>query len=546
MSFVTFLPAALAVGICLIPAWLLRGQATATRTRRLCVGAPATRPEVVRNASIASALRMVALGPLFAWGANGDWQPAAVVVISFALGVWLIHALREPLIAFVDDALRAGGSVTVHAFVAYRLGGDPRVRRLAASLTIVALAGLLVAEAAVVTLFLEPMLPDRGVLVGLCIAGALLLAALHASAGHSAVMHSAQWRLGMLLLGLFGSMTLLLYVHVSARADLPPHGTLAIAATAAWCALLLVVRRSRYVDSASSSRVLTRFGKTLNAFLSVLLALILVMALMDLYGVGGTVVIRETMEALTSRTRVPTLALIALCAWAMLYPLVDVTNWQRLAALRNDAEAGSDPGRRSEILGRVFGACARDSALLMVFVWLLGALAATASGTDSLARLLAGLSRGDGEAAIALPLLVLAVAAAALTTMTALCSAAACTVDCDLAPPGKRGALAAGGAILLAAAAGVWVTSEPSRYFAPLLIASCCVQLSFAPLVLGASPTRRPGSAIVTLLAGAVAGLTAVIVYLVTGTEAWLWSAVPACLAAGWLLSLLGRTSRRT
>ncbi|MGI8895185.1 MAG: hypothetical protein ACR2HE_05965, partial [Casimicrobiaceae bacterium] len=71
MSFVTFIPLMLALGICFIPVWLLR-DAKHRRAQDYFVSSQQTRPEVVRNSSIAYALRMAAFGPLFAWGASGD------------------------------------------------------------------------------------------------------------------------------------------------------------------------------------------------------------------------------------------------------------------------------------------------------------------------------------------------------------------------------------------------------------------------------------------------------------------------------------------
>ena len=96
---------------------------------------------------------------------------------------------------------------------------------------------------------LKPVMGNAA-LVNLSVLGMLALTVLCAMlSGNSGVMHCAQLQLGMAYLGLFGSTALLLYLHVSALTPLPPHGTLAVVFVAAWCAVILWYRRSKYVDT---------------------------------------------------------------------------------------------------------------------------------------------------------------------------------------------------------------------------------------------------------------------------------------------------------
>ncbi len=88
-----------------------------------------------------------------------------------------------------------------------------------------------------------------------------------------------------------------------------------------------------------------------------------------------------------------------------------------------------------------------------------------------------------------------------------------------------------------------------SGAFLALLFAFSCAQLSFVPLILGpllgrtseGFATVSSAWALVILACGAAAGLIAVAIYLATGSEPWLWAAVPACLASGLLLFALAR-----
>src|SRR6185295_12391815 len=100
--------------------------------------------------------------------------------------------------------LRADQSITVHAFIARQHGNDPRVRLLAASLTVFAIFGLIVLEAIAVATLLNPVLLGNTALVNLAVLGMLALTVLCTMlSGHSGVMHSTQLLLGMVYLGLF-------------------------------------------------------------------------------------------------------------------------------------------------------------------------------------------------------------------------------------------------------------------------------------------------------------------------------------------------------
>ena len=597
MSLVTFLPLVLALGICFIPVWLLR-RSDHRRAQDYFVSSQYTRPEVVRNSSIAYALRMAAFGPLFAWGASGDLWPAIVGSTFFGLGVYLIYILRRPLLEFLDSALSRDRSITVHAFIAQQHGNDPRVRLLAASLTVLALLGLIVGEALGVAAFLKPMLPGSAAPVYLVVFGVLLLMVLHAIlSGHSGVMHSAQLQLGMLYLGLFGSTALLLYLHVSALTPMPPHGTFAIVFVAVCCAILLYYRRSKYVDTdpirratsdtdpgrgSSGARLLSRFEKILNPCLSILIVLTILLALMELYAAGFSTMVRDSAAALRTGTRLPGIGLIALGLFPLFYPLVDVTNWQRLAAARKDmSSSGVEPAREAVVLRGVFGMYAVESSLVWLFMCMLGAIAViaieTPGGAYVLQAVVARLVSADNEVTVvALPLLLICVFAVALSTMSALFSASLCTIRYDLLAalwpelaPGQgqaskeatatRRTLVAGGGLGLALAAAFCVAdasleiSFTSSTFLALLFAFCCAQLSFVPLVLGPIVGRRrggfgtvsPGWALAILSFGAASGLAAVTGYLATGTEAWLWAAVPACLGSGLVLFTIAHTVSR-
>jgi hypothetical protein len=76
MSLV-FLPLIIALGICLLPIWLLPRR-NFQRPRDYFIASQPTPPDVMRNSAVGYPLRIAAFGPLFVWGASGDLWPALI------------------------------------------------------------------------------------------------------------------------------------------------------------------------------------------------------------------------------------------------------------------------------------------------------------------------------------------------------------------------------------------------------------------------------------------------------------------------------------
>jgi hypothetical protein len=595
MAFLVFVPLVFAAGICLVPACLLRRQVYA-RAQDYFVSSQSSPPAVIGNSSIVYALRMAAFGPFFAWGAGGDIWPAIISAAFFGCGLSLIYILRRPMLEFLNGALGHDRSITVHAFIARQHGNDPRVRLLAASLTLFAFFGLIVCEAIAVAALLKPLLMGNTALVYLSVLGMLTLTVLCTMlSGNSGVMHSAQLHLGVAYLGFFGSTALLLYLHVSALTPLPPHGTFAVVFVAAWCALILWYRRSKYVDTnlvrianrshandtgagraSSGAKLLKKFAQILNPCISVFVVLVVVVASMEFYIWELPAIGRSSIATLQTATSISTPALIALVLLPLFYPIVDVGNWQRMAAIEKDIYPSNvDPGRRTAALRSIVRIYGAESPLLWLFMCMFGAIAVvateTSSSADVMQAFMARLVSDQNEVTVVvLPLLLAGVSATALSTMMSMFSASLCTIRYDIlswfwpepaagqARPvdetlAVRRAMIAGLGLFLAIAAAFVIAdtslqiSFSSSVFLALLFAFCCAQLVFLPLVLGPMLRRPDGGfstvsprwALAILGFGAASGACSVTIYAATGNEAWLWAVVPVCLGSGLILFTL-------
>jgi hypothetical protein len=253
----------------------------------------------------------------------------------------------------------------------------------------------------------------------------------------------------------------------------------------------------------------------------------------------------------------------------LLYPIVDGSTWQRLAALAKDT--GSQPDLRSATIARIFNLLAPEIMLLLLLMCAFGAVAVVATETpadrDVLQTFIRQLTSEESlPASLAISLLVLGILTMALSAASSMLSASLWVLRYDLLPAlwpmlspeqtrpadeaiARRRTILVGcglciGAIFLVVVADALfgMSFTPSTFFA-VLCACFCAQLSFISLVLTSlgltgrcmGAVSAPWALLIIGIAAA-SGIAAVIVFLATGAEPWLWAAVPACLGSGLVL----------
>jgi hypothetical protein len=589
------LPLLIAFGICLMPIRLLpswRGQPA----REYFLSSQPTPPDVLRNAFVAHPLRIASLGPLFVWGASGELWPAIVAAACLGLGVYLVYVLRGPLLAFLDNALSGNRSATMPAFIARSHGNDAPVRLLTAGLSVVALTGLITAEAFATAILVRPFMPESAYSVYAVAAVMLGLAMLMTTvAGNSGVMHSVQLQVGMMYLGLFGSIALLLYFLVSDVSAMPPHGNLAVLLVSAACIVIPYCRRLKYVDNTpigsmtrrdgaaaadmrlpAASRLLRKLEKTLNILISALVVLALVLIAMEWFSVGLPGMAREGLAALQTGTRMSAASLLTIAVVPLLTPIVDIAIWQRLAVIAK--ETASEPALRSATLARIFRSLAAEMVLLVLLMCMLGTIAViaaeTPAGRDALQAFIGVMAAEESAPGrIAAGFLLVFTFSLALPAMISMLSASLWVLRYDMLPAlwpalaaerirpedeaiARRRVILIGcglclAAFLLVLAADSWLGMVfTAGTFLAVLLACWCVQIPFFPLLV-APLFQRSGSgtvsacwALLVVAVAAAVGIAAVIAFLATGAEPWLWAAVPACLGSGLVLFAVARLGR--
>jgi hypothetical protein len=565
MSLVVFLPLLVSLGIFLVPVLLLRNRDGLLQDT--CVAPGYTPPEAIRNSAISCSLRLATFGPLFILGATGNFWPVVIGAACSALGVYIIHVFRQPIVTFLERALDGDRSITVHAFIAQQHGNDPRVRLATAGMTLFVLVAAIACEAFALSGFFKLVFGNDIVAHALAV-GFLLLAAVYAfPAGHPGVMYAGQLQLGAIFLGLSGVTAFLIYLHASALTPLPPYGSFAIGLAALCSLAVLIYRRSRYIETGvivQGSRVaklLSKFGKILNPAISVFVVLVIVLAGMD-FSATGLPGLSEAAAAFPA-SGIPWAGIAALILLPLFYPVADIVHWQRLAAAsKNRAVYADDTGRWLKSVTDMLRIYAIERPLLWLVIASLGAISiaafAPSDGIGVLQAFVQEVASGDNPiATAAFAFLLVAIAAIALSAMASLLSAGLCTLRYDaLLKSGEEDDSNIAARIFFAAIVIALILIEEalpmsftSISFFALVFALGSPVLAFAPLILRPALTGSgvsPRIALLVLGTGVAGMVIGVEGFIATADDAWLWASVPLCLIPGFVIAMLAPAIRAT
>ena len=599
MLYLALVTAAAVLGAFIAPSVLAYRQLGA-RAHDAAPAAGHVAPRVIQNSSIIYRLGLVALAPLLAWGISGELWPVVAYLVSAGLGLSLFYALRKPILQFLEGALVHDRSITVHEFIARRHGNDPRVRAFAAALTVFAIYGLIVCVMIGLAIVLRTVFSGSGGIADLFVVAIFLVVATFTLAsGRLGILYATQIQLGLTYFGLYAATVLLLYLQGSAIGAMPLKGIVALALMIIVCGVVHFRRRARYLDSSvrpsaakadgprepepTGVRLFVRLQKILNSLVGILALTLIVLAAIvmafELFLGGAPAFAREALDALQAGTFVSAMTLISLIVLPLLHPIVDVVNWQRVAAFARLRDGGQFKDGEWTAAFKTFGVTyALEVPLMALFIVLFGAiagltLAGTSEGNATQVFMASLLAQENSVATAIVSLLMLGLLALAVATMGSLFSAGLDVVACDIVPALRsqststagtadggraRATLIAGlvfGLLVLATFLLADLGAEHTFGIAGLLgamLAFSSAQIALAPLVLapllagsGRFGTVTPTWAFAVLSVGAAIGVGMTIAGLAFGQTVALPWAVPSCFAATTLLfviaALVGR-----
>jgi hypothetical protein len=506
------------------------------------------------------------------------------------------------MLQFLEGALVHDGCITVHELMARRHGNDPRVRAFAAALSVFAIYGLIVCVMIGLATVLRPILSGDSAITELIIAAIFAVVATGTLlSGRLGILYATQVQLGLIYFGLFASTVLLLYLQSSAVGAMPLKAIVALALIAIICAVVHFRRRARYLDTSVIAagttnttaprdrepvrvRLFIRFQKILNSLIGILAVTLIVLgtivAAIEPFLGGAPTITQEGISALQAGTSVSTMTLISLIAWPLLHPILDVVNWQWVAAFTRIRDGGQfKEGEWTAAFKNFTVTYALEVPLMALFLVLFGAVAGvTLAGPpegDAMRVFVASLLAQENSVPAAVAsFLMLGLLALAVATMGSLFSAGLCVVVCDIVPALRPQTTSAAGSTanessatwiliaglvigLLVLATFVVADTRAAHTFgmAGLLGAVFSfgsAQIALAPLVLALlldGPARfgtvTPRWALAILFVGGAIGVGMTITGLVFGHASALSWAVPASLAATTLLFVIGALASR-
>ncbi len=222
------------------------------------------------------------------------------------------------------------------------------------------------------------------------------------------------------------------------------------------CIAMPIYRRVRYVDTGPlgatdlentgfdrkprGSGLLVKIEKILNVTICVFSGLAAGLAILELAADGFSTIGRSVVAAMQTKPTLPALAIAALFLQPLFHPIVDVGNWQRLAAYRKDQGLAARDGTQPEqgmAFTRLWRFCVAEGPLMLMFLYMFGAIATVSTGVPGDAAALGSfvqalVSEPNIVTTTALLFFLPAVLGMALSTMISQFSAILATINYDV------------------------------------------------------------------------------------------------------------------
>jgi len=411
------------------------------------VAAKRTPYEVFKDSSIAYQLQMATFGPFFVWGAKGDYLPAIINCIFVLIGLLLIVWLRKPLLDFHKKMLPEGGSISVHEFITKSHGDSSGVKTIASSLTIIALLGIAMSEMFGAAAILKPIFSINVDLTYITVIFMAFLMFIYISiGGNPGAMYIDQIQLAIAYCAMFGVLAVMLVSVVIAGKPLAVEVIQASILCLFACVVVFWFRRLQFVhmsipsinspEDSSVRRIAAGFHRLqicLNIIVVLAAVVVLAFTAFILLSAGMPRIDLALTEMYSKSSSISNIGLFSLALLPLLYQICDISNWQRIGALRADQGGLTD----KDYCQASFGYAWETSAIWLLML-VFGAFALAYSGfstEEPLAGFIEKLAsnRSIGHALV-LALFVAGVFAIALSTMLAALSATLLAFRFDILP----------------------------------------------------------------------------------------------------------------
>jgi hypothetical protein len=509
------------------------------------------------SSSIAYAFQVSTIYPFLLWGASGFYFVPAINTVCWGLGIILFF------IAFGRIQKFFGTAVTLHGLLGAQYG--PKVRVVASYLTIIGFLGFAIAETYFGSKVLLSIVTDKNIFYLIVLGALLFVFGYIAYGGQLSSLRTDQLQLIISYIGVFGLMLYFFYLIITVKIGTSNILSLGFGILAIYVPIIIIARRFQFIRFSEEPTLANRFiNVLLNTMISLLLLAILGVAIVETVRNGGS----YNVSNLVNTKGFGTLGLISLILLPLLWQFVDLTNWQRILAVKPADAKDANTIAKNVKSGLLLYAV--ESPFTWIIFLFFGLLAVTAMPKAQFNDLLIDLPRhllaspGLFQQSLGYTFIV-SVIAIMLSTVDSFIVGSIFTFVYD-SNAWTRGLLDRGdpieierhyagimnwgrvfGLFVILAGVALFVVFDKAvpqggELFINLLLAFYSAQLSFAPLILGLLFLRRRPSAFwasTSMIAGAAFGI-GIGVYSVIWNPDYGWYPIPACVAVATVIYLVG------
>jgi hypothetical protein len=289
-------------------------------------------PNPFTNSSIAYAFQVATVYPFITWGCQGVFLVPLLNALFWGLGILLFYRILARLKLFI------GSDMTLHGFLGQCY--TPLIRRCTSVLTIIGLLGVALAEIVWGSQALLALTSNKQTIYVIMFLFTFLVLLYISYGGQISSIRTDQLQLIFSYVGVFGLMLYFLVVCIL-RTKVAVSGILSFSCLllVAYTLLIFLLRRGRFLQSTDQ---VNQFDKHMtlasNTLVNVLLlgTAVASVALLFRHGLSHKLFDWVSLDSFGTK------GALALVLLPTLWQFVDMTNWQRILAVRNDNDTSDD------------------------------------------------------------------------------------------------------------------------------------------------------------------------------------------------------------
>lgn len=284
------------------------------------------------SSSIAYAFQVSTIYPFLLWGASNFYFVPAVNTICWGLGIFIFYLCFNRYKKFIGQGL------TLHGFLGNQYGLSVRI--VASYLTIIGFLGFAIAETYFGSKVLLSIIENKNLFYLVVLIALLFVFSYIAYGGQMSSIRTDQLQLIISYIGVFGLMLYFFYLLLKNSSGIPGALSFSLLILVIYIPIILFYRKFRFIKFTEEENKTNKFiNQILNSTIGILMALILGAAIYKLFQTG----FNFSVSKLVSVAGFGVLGLLSLMVLPLCWQFVDLTNWQRLLAVKpatqNDTES---------------------------------------------------------------------------------------------------------------------------------------------------------------------------------------------------------------